>query len=68
VTTRLVDTTTTTMLMKSVLSGRLKPKELITHRFKLADVMEAYDAFADAVKHRALKVMLTNAGAAKPSA
>ncbi|MEO8499812.1 MAG: zinc-dependent alcohol dehydrogenase family protein [Vicinamibacteria bacterium] len=61
-TTRLVDTTTTAMLLKSVLSGRLKAKELITHRFKLTDAMQAYDAFADAVKHRALKVMLTNAG------
>jgi alcohol dehydrogenase len=60
-TTRLVDTITTSMLLKVVQSGRLDPKRLVTHRFALADVMKAYDTFGDAAKQRALKVILKNA-------
>jgi alcohol dehydrogenase len=59
-TTRLVDTVTTPMLLKVVQSGRLQPKKLATHRFKLADVMKAYDTFGNAAKERALKVILQN--------
>ena len=40
ITTRLVDTATTPMLLKRVLSGRLKPKRLITHEFKLNEMMK----------------------------
>jgi alcohol dehydrogenase len=60
ITTRLVDTAATPMLLKVVQSGRLQPKKLVTHRFGLADVMKAYDTFADAAKQRALKVILQN--------
>ena len=58
VTTRLVDTVTTPMLLKVVQSGRLQPGKLVTHRFRLSDVMKAYDTFANAAKERALKVIL----------
>lgn len=58
ITTRLVDTVTTPMLLKSVLSGRLKPKKLITHEFKLEEMMKAYDTFGDAAKEKALKVII----------
>jgi alcohol dehydrogenase len=58
ITTRLVDTVTTPMLLKSVASGKLKPKQLITHEFKLDDVMKAYDTFGNAPKEKALKVLL----------
>jgi alcohol dehydrogenase len=61
VTTRLVDTAATPMLLKVVQSGRLHPEMLATHRFRLADVMKAYDTFGDAAKERALKVVLRNA-------
>ncbi len=64
ITTRLVDTVTTPMLLKSVLSGRLDAKKLITHRFKLSETMAAYDVFANAAKQRALKVILTSGPAA----
>lgn len=57
-TTRLVDTITTSMLLKVVQSGRLEPQKLVTHRFKLSDVMNAYDIFGDAAKQRAIKVVL----------
>jgi alcohol dehydrogenase len=62
-TTRLVDTTTTPMLLKVVQSGRLDPARLVTHRFALTDVMKAYDTFGDAAKQHALKVVLKNGGA-----
>jgi alcohol dehydrogenase len=57
-TTRLVDTVTTPMLLKVVQSGKVQPGKLVTHRFKLADVMKAYDVFGNAAKERALKVVL----------
>lgn len=57
-TTRLVDTVTTPMLLKMVQSGRLEPQQLVTHRFRLSEVMQAYDAFANAARERALKVVL----------
>ncbi|HEY6010857.1 MAG TPA: zinc-binding dehydrogenase, partial [Nitrospirota bacterium] len=58
ITTRLVDTVTTPMLLKNVASGKLKPKQLITHEFKLDDIMKAYDTFGSAAKEKALKVLL----------
>ena len=59
-TTRLVDTVTTPMLLKTVMSGKIQPKQLITHHFALNDVMEAYNTFGNAMKERALKVIITN--------
>lgn len=58
ITTRLVDTVTTPMLLKNVTAGKLKPKQLITHEFKLDDIMKAYDTFGNAAKERALKVLM----------
>jgi alcohol dehydrogenase len=60
ITTRLVDTATTSMLMKTVKSGKLKPERLITHRFKLSDVMKAYETFGNAQKDKTLKVIISN--------
>ena len=60
ITTRLVDTTTTPMLLKSVGSGRLQSQKLVTHRFALEDIMQAYDTFEHAAREGALKVILTN--------
>lgn len=58
ITTRLVDTVTTPMLLKTVQSKKIDPKLLITHRFKLANIIEAYETFADAAKTHALKVII----------
>ncbi|HVB03805.1 MAG TPA: zinc-dependent alcohol dehydrogenase family protein [Chitinophagaceae bacterium] len=58
ITTRLVDTITTPMLFKTVRSHRLDPKKLITHHFKLNDIVRAYDIFSHAEKEKALKVIL----------
>ncbi len=60
ITTRLVDTNTTPMLLKTVLSGKLSPASLVTHHFALADIVKAYDTFRDAGKSKALKVIITN--------
>jgi len=60
ITTRLVDTVTIPMLLKTVLSGKLQPEKLITHRFELNEIMKAYDTFGNASKEKALKVILTN--------
>ena len=59
-TTGLVNTNTTAMLMKNVQSGKLKPAELITHRFPFAEFIRAYEVFANASKEKALKVIIDN--------
>jgi alcohol dehydrogenase len=60
ITTRLVDTVTTPLLLKTVQSKKIQPKQLITHHFRLDQIMEAYDTFGNAAKEKALKVILTN--------
>jgi alcohol dehydrogenase len=42
-----------------VKSGKLQPKQFITHRFALAEIMKAYDTFGNAAKERALKVVMS---------
>jgi len=59
ITTRLVDTVSTPMLFKTVQGHKLDPQKLITHRFKLDQIVEAYETFGNAAKERALKVILT---------
>jgi len=60
ITTRLVDTISTRMLLRTVTSGKLKPEQLITHHFPLTDILKAYDTFSNAAREKALKVILTN--------
>ncbi|TXJ28897.1 MAG: alcohol dehydrogenase [Chitinophagaceae bacterium] len=60
ITTRLVDTVTTSMLLKTVQSAKLKPEQLITHRFKLSEIMAAYDTFSHAAESKSLKVIMSN--------
>jgi alcohol dehydrogenase len=58
ITTRLVDTVSTPMLLKTVQSGKIAPKLLITHRFSLDAILEAYETFAHAADTKALKVII----------
>ena len=60
ITTRLVDTVTTPMLMKTVTSKKIDPAKLITHHFSLKDIIQAYDTFQNAARDKTLKVILTN--------
>ena len=61
-TTRLVDTVTTPLLLKLLQAGKLRPATLVTHRFRLEDIQQAYDTFADAATQSALKVILQRQG------
>jgi alcohol dehydrogenase len=59
ITTRLVDTVTTPMLLKSVTAKKLDPLQLVTHRFTLDGILDAYAAFSHAAETQALKVLIT---------
>ncbi len=59
ITMGLVNTNTTPMLLKTVLSGKLKPGQLITHHFKLDEIEKAYEVFGNAVKEQTMKVILS---------
>jgi alcohol dehydrogenase len=58
ITTRLVDTSSTPMLLKIVGSKKIDPTLLITHRFKFDQMLEAYETFGNAAKTHALKVII----------
>ena len=58
ITTRLVDTISIPMLFKTVLSNKIDPKCLITHRFTLDRILDAYDTFGRAAETKALKVII----------
>lgn len=58
ITTRLVDTVTTPMLLKTVQSKKIEPSRLITHKFKLDQINDAYDTFGHAARTHALKVII----------
>lgn len=60
ITTRLVDAVTTPLLLKTMMAGRLKPAQLITHHFTLDEIIKAYDTFGNAAREHALKVIVTN--------
>ena len=59
ITTRLVDTVSTPTLLKAVISRRLDPGVLITHRFTLDRILDAYDTFGRAAETKALKVIIS---------
>ena len=59
ITTRLVDTATTGMLLRAVAAKRLDPAPLITHRFPLDRIVDAYDTFGRASETGALKVIIS---------
>ena len=58
ITTGLVNTNTTPMLLKTVQSGKLAPAKLITHRFKLDEIGNAYKVFGNASNENAMKVII----------
>ena len=58
ITTGLVDTYSMPTLIRLVQGGRLDLAPLVTHRFALHDLDQAYDVFADAARSGALKVVL----------
>ena len=59
ITTRLVDTVTTSMLLKTVQAKKLEPERLITHRFSFTEILAAYETFGKAAENKALKVIIS---------
>jgi alcohol dehydrogenase len=58
ITTRLVDTVSTPMLLNVVRSKKIDPLLMITHRFTLDGILDAYETFAHAADTKALKVII----------
>lgn len=58
ITTGLVDTRTTPTLLRLLEDGQVDPRPIITHRFGLDQMMEAYDVFGRPADTGALKVLL----------
>lgn len=58
ITTRLVDTVTVPTLLGLLQAQKVDPKQLITHRFKLDAILEAYETFGHAADTKALKVII----------
>ncbi len=58
ITTQLVDTVTIPMLLRTVTAKRIDAARLITHRFTLDRILDAYDTFGRAADTRALKVII----------
>lgn len=59
ITTGLVDTYSTPRLLTMLAAGQLHTDQMITHRFGLDEVMDAYDVFSAPGRTGALKVALT---------
>lgn len=57
--TGLVDTATTSLLLKIVQSKKIDPTKLITHHFSLNQILDAYETFSHAAQNQTLKVILT---------
>jgi alcohol dehydrogenase len=58
ITTGLVDTTSTPMLLRMLAARQLSTHGIVTHRFGLDEMMDAYDIFGRAAESEALKVAL----------
>lgn len=58
-TTGLVSTSSTPMLLNTVKSKTIAPEQLITHRFKMEEMLKAYEVFANASKEKSMKVLIS---------
>jgi len=61
ITTGLVDTRTTPTLLNMLVAGQLDTAHMVTHRFALDQIVEAYDVFSRPAETGALKVVLNRA-------
>jgi alcohol dehydrogenase len=60
ITTGLVSGSTVPVLLRLAREGRIEAEKLGTHHFALGEIEQAYDVFAAADEHDALKVVLTS--------
>jgi len=58
ITTRLVDTVSTPMLLKTLEARKIGPAKLIIHWFKLDQILDANGMFGNAAKTSTLKVII----------
>jgi alcohol dehydrogenase len=58
ISTGLVNTNTSSMLLKLVAQHRLPVDKFVTHEFSFDHIEEAYDVFGNAAEHDALKVLI----------
>lgn len=56
----LVHTYTIPMFLKMAMNNKIELKKMISHHFKLSDVVQAYHTFTNASEFNSLKMMLTN--------
>ncbi len=56
----LADTSSTPMLMNALMAGKIDLRGLVTHRFTLERITDAYDLLARADCEKALKVIISN--------
>jgi alcohol dehydrogenase len=61
ITTGLVDTNTTPTLLRLLADHQIDPTPIVTHRFDLGQMMEAYDVFSRPSETGALKIVLERA-------
>lgn len=55
-----VNTSSIPALLKMIHAGKLDPCRLISHRFPLEQIVEAYELFKHAADERAVKIVLSN--------
>ena len=58
ITNQLVDTVTTPMFLKTVQSQKIDPNRLVSHRFALKQILDAYETFSHAAPTGALKAII----------
>ena len=56
----MVNSNTTEMLLKAISTSPVDFTAMLTHRFKLSELEEAYDVFKHAAENGAMKVVLVN--------
>ena len=56
----LVNTNTTPLLLKLVMSKKIQAEKFATHFFTFDQFIDAYDTFGRAAETKALKVVITN--------
>lgn len=57
--TGLVNTNTIPVLMRILEAGGVEPAVLVSHRFTLDEIEQAYDVFSQAAQEKAIKLLLT---------
>ncbi len=63
-----VNTNTIPVLLRMIKACKLDPTRLITHHFRLDEIVHAYDIFKNAAREQAIKIVLTNEEPQQPVA